>query len=279
MEQEYFAVAFAQMKLTLNYDDVHEFLVENEDYFRQMENIIHSLSNKDYDVLIFPELAYHKKYDKYFLDVSKNKIIVFGSTYINSENFTIVYNNRQKFFVKKMFNSGVEPAVRFQDNISEKEFINRHLKSHTFVLKGKKFIVLNCAEYYKVAYLIARDKTKSKNLFAFLVPCANNNNQVFLNESMALHNHNEQVHSFIVNSIGQYKGEKYSNGESYVFGKISSFEKMCKFAHRLKHSCNIMCLDDGCYLSYGKYLFKNASTFYRSDNFRHTPKNIEIIKI
>ena len=277
MDKEYFKILFAQMKLTLDYNSDKEYLVADDLYFKQMEKIVEKVN--DNDVVVFPELAYHAKYDSYFVNNSKNKIIVFGSEYVGNENYTVVYHNEKRYNIKKMFNSGVEPSVRYSENVSVKNFFKDHLKNHTFKLKGKKFIVLNCAEYYKVAYFIARDGAKSKNLFGFLVPCANNNNEAFITESKALHNHNDNVYSFVVNSVSTYKNQKYSLGGSYVFGRVSSFERECMGDFRMKHSSNICCLDDGSYFVEGMYLYKDSSVYYRSDNYRHTPKNIKIERI
>ena len=279
MNKDYFKILFAQIKLSLDYDSEKEFLVETDNYFDQMEEIINIISNNSYDVIIFPELSYHDKYNTFFLNNSINKIIVFGSVYMGNENFTVVYNNQKKYLVKKVFNSGVEPSIRFQENISIKDFFKHHLKDHTFKIRGKKFIVLNCAEYYKVAYFIARDEIKSKNLFGFLVPCANNNNQVFLNESMAIHNHNEDIYSFVVNSVATYKGEKYSEGGSYIFGILSNFERKNINHPRLNQANNICYLDNNSYIVEGMFYYGNLSKYFRSDNFRHTPKNFKIIKV
>lgn len=279
MKKEYFKILFAQMNLNLGYDSEKEFLIANEEYFKQMEMIMKKIKTNDYDVIVFPEMSYHEQYNNYFLNNSINKIVVYGSHYIGNKNYTIVYHNNKKFYVDKVFSSAVEPSIRYQQNISIKQFINKCLKDHTFILKGKKFIVLNCAEYYKVAYFIARDEVKSKNLFGFLVPCANNNNEVFLTESKSIHNHCDNVYSFVVNSNSSYNGEKYSNGGSYVFGKMSVYEKECRNKNTLKHPSNICYLDEGSYIVEGEFLFKDSSSFYRSDNFRHTPKNLKIERL
>ena len=279
MKKEYFRILLVQMNLKLGYDCEKEFLIDDEEYFRQMEFVMKKICKNDYDVIVFPEMSYHKEYDNYFSNNSKDKIIVYGSHYIGNENCTIVYHNNKKFCVSKAYSSGVEPSIRYQDNISVNHFMKSCLKDHTFVLKGKKFIVLNCAEYYKVAYFIARDEVKSKNLFGFLVPCANNNNEVFLTESKAIHNHCDNVYSFVVNSSAYYNEEKYSSGGSYVFGKMSVYERDCGCENRIKHPSNICYLDEGSYLIDGEFLFKDSSLFYRSDDFRHTPKNLKIERI
>ena len=277
MDKEYFRIGFAQMKLNLGCDNEKEFLIADDLYFKQMDEVVEKID--DCDVVIFPELSYHKHYEDYFLTNSNNKIFVFGSCYVGNENFTVVYHNMKKYVIKKMFNSPVEPSIRYQQSVSVKEFLRNNLKERTLVLNGKKFIVLNCAEYYKVAYFIARDEAKSKNLFGFLVPCANNNNEVFLTESKAISNHNDRVYSFIVNSNSLYNNAKYSLGGSYVFGKVSPFERECVKDFRLKEANNICCLDDGSYFVSGMYLYKESSNYYRSDSFRHTPKNIRIERI
>ena len=280
MKKEYFKIMFAQLKLALDYDGQKEYLIENDEYFKQMEEILKLINENSYDIILFPELAYHKKYDNYFKEISNNKIIVFGSCYINNCNYTIVYNNKEKYLIKKMFSSPIEPCIRYQENISVKKFLKDFLNNHTFKLKNKKFIVLNCAEYYKVAYYIARNESLNKNLFGFLVPCANNKVDVFFSESMALHNHNEFIYSFICNSVATYKQEKYSVGESYVFGRVSSFEREClKEKYRINKVNNICYLDDKSYVVEGMYLYKNYVSYCRSDNYRHTPKNLKIRKI
>ena len=279
MSKEYFSIAFAQLTLNLDYNQNSEYLIADDTYFKQMEKVLEIIKNKPLDILIFPEMSFHEKYENFFLNYSQNKLIVFGSVYKDNSNFTVVFHNKNKYLIKKIFNSAVEPAIRYDYNISTKDFIKNHLKEHTFTLHNKKFIVLNCAEYYKTAYLIAREEKLNKNLFAFLVPCANNNNDVFLTESMALHNHNENIYSFIVNSSSRYKNIPYSTGGSYVFGKLSTFEKELSSINRLNHPSSICMLDNDPCLVEGMYLLKTCSTYYRSDNFRHTPINIKIHKL
>lgn len=279
MNNEYFKILFAQLKVSLDYNKNNEYLIENKSYFFQMDKIIDEIKQSDPDIIIIPELCYHKKYDDYFKTNSINKIVVFGSTYIGSENFTIVYSNNNKYVIKKMFQSGVEPSVRFQTPISTSTFIKKHLKERTFKLKSKKFIILNCAEYYKCAYYIARNKNLNKNLFGFLVPCANNNKDVFLTESKAFHNHNQDVYSFVVNSISNYKNKAYSNGESYVLGKVSQFEKEFVDKNKINHSSIICELNNLPSVVCGEFLFSNSSNYYRSDNYKHTPLNLKIKKI
>lgn len=280
MKKEYFKIMFAQMHMDLICDNEKEYVVADDKYFIQMDEIIKVFGEGDYDILILPELAYHEKYDEYFLSASVGKLIVFGSVYLSGENRTVVYQDGVKHLVRKMFNSGVEPAIRFQNRITVKEFLKNELKSHTFTLHGRKFIVLNCSEYYKTAYFIARDERLCKNLFGFLVPCANNNSDVFLSESIALHNHNDMIYSFVVNSISEYNGEGYAHGSSFVFGRISKFERSHSSLNRITNKTNNICLlDDKPCIVTGEYLFEKASSYYRSDNFRYTPKNIQIRKM
>lgn len=280
MKKEYFKIMFAQMDIDLQCDSIQESVIADEKYFIQMEQIINKFKEEEYDILLLPELSYHDKYDEYFLNVSTGKLIIFGSVYIDGENCTVVYQDGQKHLVRKMFASGVEPAVRFQKRISVKDFMKYELKSHTFLLHGRKFIVLNCSEYYKCAYFIARDEKLCKNLFGFLVPCANNNSDVFLSESIALHNHNDSIYSFVVNTISKYNGENYAHGASFIFGRISKFERTHIELNRLNNKTNNICLlDDSPCMVTGEYLFESASNYYRSDNFRYTPKNIKIHKM
>ena len=87
------------------------------------------------------------------------------------------------------------------------------------------------------------------------------------------------MYSFVVNSSAYYNEEKYSSGGSYVFGKMSVYERDCGCENRIKHPSNICYLDEGSYLIDGEFLFKDSSLFYRSDDFRHTPKNLKIERI
>jgi len=280
MKKEYFKIMFAQMDIDLQCDSMKEYVIADKKYFNQMEQIIKKFNEDEFDILLLPELSYHEKYDEYFINASHGKLIVFGSVYIDGENRTVVYQDGQKHLVRKMFASGVEPAVRFQRRISVKDFIKYELKSHTFLLHGRKFIVLNCSEYYKCAYFIARDERLCKNLFGFLVPCANNNSDVFLSESIALHNHNDSIYSFVVNTISKYNEESYAHGASFIFGRISKFERTHSELNRINNKTNNICLlDDTPCIVTGEYLFESSSNYYRSDNFRYTPKNIRIHKM
>ncbi len=279
MEKEYLNVCFAQLSLTLENSDTSEFLVENQAYHSQMERVLNYLESNEFDVMVFPEISFSKKYSDRLLSLSKGRLIVFGSTYIEGENITVVYYDGKEHLVKKRFLCAVEPAVRSCERISVSKFLTAYLKEHTFTLYGKKIIVLNCAEYYNAAYMIARSSRYSKNLFGFIVPCANNNTKVFLEESRAIHNHNSEIYSFVVNAVGTYSGKNYAKGESYVFGKVSPFEKDCATYSRLEHPGNICYLDDGAYLVTANYLMQNYSPFYRSDNFYFTPKNFNVVRL
>ena len=74
--------------------------------------------------------------------------------------------------------------------------------------------------------------------------------------------------------------EKYSFGESYIYGKISSFEKNClDKKYRLQSSNNICYLDSDVYVVEGEFLCCDDDKYCRSDCYKHTPKNFKIIKI
>lgn len=276
MGKEYFNVCFAQMRLTLENNEKSEFLIENDDYFSQMDKIVNYLEQNEFDIMVFPEISFCERYAQKLKDLSVGRLIVFGSKYIDGENITIVYYDGKEQLIKKRFLCAVEPAIRKCERISVNKFLATYLKEHTFILHNKKVIVLNCAEYYNTAYMIARSERYSKNVFGFIVPCANNNTKVFLDESKAIHNHNSEIYSFVVNAVGTYSGKNYAKGESYVFGKISPFEKECATYPRIEHASNICHLDDGAYLVSGSYLIQNYSPFYRSDNFYFTPKNFSV---
>lgn len=280
MDKDYLSVLCCQIELKLACDKSREFLIEDEIYYKQMNYILSFIKDRSPDIVVFPEMSYSEKFEKSLLKFSQNSLIVFGSIYENGKNETIVFFNQKKIKLEKCYLSGVEPSIRTQENISFTSFKKNHLIGHTFNLKGQKIIVLNCAEYYRTAYYLARDKTINKKLFGFLVPSANNNLDVFMEESVALHNHNDKVYSFVVNSKASYNDKDYAEGGSYIFGAMSKYEREVNNIQTLKNkSNNIVLVDDDPCLIYGEYLINPKTWFYRSDEYKHTPKNLEVIRL
>lgn len=282
LKNNYLAVASFQLKLEIVCKKDCDIMIITDLYKKQMENCIKVLENLKPDIAVFPEMAYSKLYEDAILKLSKNSLIVFGSTYVKSTNITKVYQNGKLYEVIKYFPSGSEPMIRFFEQIDTNTFIQKYLKEHEFFVKDQKIYVLNCLEYYKVAYFIARSKKLSKNLFGFVVPCSNSNPKVFIEESMAIHNHNENVYSFVCNRIK--KDGNFGYGKSYIYGPIQYHEKDWLQEEGIQsdnHNCSILKHDSATpSYSYGYYAIpKCISRFGRSDFYVNTPLNVTVNNI
>ena len=146
---------------------------------------------------------------------------------------------------------------------------------NNIVIKNKKILILNCMEYYAHAYTISR---KYEDIFAIICICSNSNQKVFIEESKALHNHSENIYSFVINCISNYQKEEYAKGNTYIYGPIQYHEQdwLKKEGFELEnHSCSILKLSNKPEYFYGEFT-NNFSRFGRSDNYQNNPKNIEI---
>lgn len=278
MKNNFLSVLQFQLKLNIKCDNVHDYIIVDDIYQKQMEKCISVIKELTPDITIFPEMSYQKDYDSIFKELSKSgKLIVFGSTYIDSINYTMIFQDGNLKQVPKMFPCGSEPMIRFIEKIDILDFLSNHLAEHEFYIKGHKVYVLNCLEYYETAYSIARNYELSSNLFGFIVPCSNSNPKVFIDESKALHNHNEYIYSFVCNRIKNDGMSGY--GKSYIFGPIQYHEKDWLKEEGIiseEHNSSILTLDS-CTPSYayGKFACgKLLSRFGRSDLYINTPKNV-----
>ncbi len=278
LDNNYLSVLQFQLKLEIICKPNEDVLTLSDEYFEQMEKSCEVLQKTKPDICIFPEMSYNEKYDSLFRELSENgKLIVFGSTYIGSLNHTMVYLDGKLNTVIKRYPCGSEPMIRFCDNLETSKFLDLYLKEHEFFVNGKKVYILNCLEYYKAAYLIARNRELSSNLFGFIVPCSNSNPKVFLEESMAIHNHNEHIYSFVCNRI-KNTGE-FGYGRSYIFGPIQGHEKEWLSEEGItseKHNASILTFDTTTpSYSFGNFAL-STSRFGRSDSYLNTPKNLQI---
>ena len=133
-------------------------------------------------------------------------------------------------------------------------------------------------EYYQHAYTIGRE---IKDIFAILCICSNNNQKLFIDESIALHNHSDNIYSFVLNCVSTYMGKDYAKGESYIFGPIQKYEQNFLKKEKIKqidHCCSILNLSNVPQYFYGEFQ-SDFSKYGRSDNYINNPKNIEISKI
>ena len=280
LKNNYLSVLQFQLKLEIKCDSVHDYIIVDENYQKQMQRCIEVLNNLNPDIVIFPEMSYQSEYDLHFTELSKEgKLIVFGSTYIDSINYTMIFHNGSLNKVQKMFPCGSEPMVRFMDKTTVSEFLDVHLSNHEFIVKGNKVYVLNCLEYYETAYTISRNPLYCSDLFGFIVPCSNSNPKVFLDESKALHNHNEFIYSFVCNRIKDDGKKGY--GKSYIFGPIQYHEKDWLKEEGIvcdEHNASILSLDSATpSYAYGNFACgKELSRFGRSDAYINTPQNVTV---
>lgn len=278
LQNNYLSVMLFQLRLKIKCDSTHDYLEVDDEYVEQIEKSIQHICEFKPDIAIFPEMSYHSEYDETFKQLSgDNKLIVFGSTYIGNINYTMAFHNGNLTPVQKIFPCGSEPMVRFIPKITTQDFLRKHLHSHEFWVKDKKVYILNCLEYYEAAYFIARNPKLSEDLFAFVSPCSNSNPKVFMDESRALHNHNEFVYSFVCNRIKDDGTKGY--GRSYIYGPIQYHEKDWLKEEGIisdDHNASILTLDGSTpSFAYGMFACgKSLSRFGRSDCYLNTPKNV-----
>ena len=278
LKNNYLSVMMFQLKLTIVCDSQKDSLVLTEEYFTQMKNSIEAIQKFLPDICVFPEMSYQEEYAKELAELSKSeRLIVFGSDYVGNINKTKVFFDGKLYEITKRYPCGSEPMIRFYEKPDVNTFINDFLSEHEFYIKGHKVYVLNCLEYYQSAYMIARDSKLSENLFGFIVPCSNSNPKVFMEESKALHNHNENVYSFVCNRIKNNGENGY--GKSYIFGPIQYHEKDWLKEDGIfseEHNSSILTLDASTpAYTFGKYLTPDSvSRFGRSDYYFNTPTEL-----
>jgi hypothetical protein len=275
---DYLKVLGFQLKVNLASDHLKEYLIVDKEYNTQMKESLKVIGQLNPDVIIYPEMCYYEKYDSELIELSENRLIIAGSVYEGNINTTIVYDNKVKKRIPKRYASGAEPMARFIDGVEPDEFINKYLEEHTFVVNGKKIVVLNCMEYYFMAYYLAR---KFPDIFALISPCSNSNQKVFVEESAALHNHNENIFSFVVNCVSEYNNKSYAKGESYVYGPIQHHEKEWLESEGIvndKHNASILTLDNEARYFYGEFK-RDLVPYGRSDKYTNSPRKVLVKKL
>lgn len=274
----YLKVLGFQLQLELDCNSKDEYLIPTTIYKAELEAIKDIITKKDSDLIILPEMCYQKELYNYWKELSKNKLIIAGSFYDAGINNTVVFQENKSFFIQKRNASGAEPMVRTIKKCLPNDFQQNYLEEHTFFINEKKIVVLNCMEYYQNAYYLARD---NPDIFAIVCICSNNNSQVFKEETRALHNHCENIYTFMVNCISNYMGNSYAKGESYIYGPIQRHEQawLEKDGYVLDSHCSsILNLSNEPEYFYGEFK-SNFSRFGRSDEYENNPRNIEIGKI
>lgn len=267
-----------QLKVELDCNSKEEYRIDTNEYLEEMKEVKNLISTKNPNVIILPEMCYSEEYYTYFLDLSTDKLIIAGSIYYNGINQTVVFFENKEYRIPKYNASGAEPMIRRIEKHSIEDFLKNQLESHIFVFNSKKIVVLNCMEYYQNAYYIARN---IPDLFGFLCVCSNNNPKVFLEESRAIHNHCEDIYTFMVNCVSTYQGKPYGKGESYIYGPIQQHEKEWLKKDGIvaeEHPASILKLGNDSEYFYGEFI-NDFSRFGRSDNYINNPKMVEVGKI
>ncbi|MCI8345276.1 MAG: hypothetical protein HFJ42_04840 [Clostridia bacterium] len=281
---DYLSVCMFQLKVNLDCNSVDEYIIETKEVNSQLEAAFSIIEKRKPDISLFPEMTYLKKYEKKYQELSVSRIIVAGSYYKNGINTTVIFSDGKKHEVTKCYASGAEPMARKVSFLPVETFIKEELKSHEFWIKGKKLYILNCMEYYHIAYYIARNPQINHNLFGIIAICSNSNTRVFEEETICIHNHNDSIYTFSLNCVSTYKGENYGDGKSYIYGPISQHEKEWlrkEGINSKKNVCHLLSLSESeaSYI-YGEFLpYEKLSIFGRSDKYSSNPKNIIVEKL
>lgn len=279
---DYLSVLMCQLNMTLDCNSKDEYLVETESVYEQIGKAFKIMQDKQPDVTLFPEMAYVKAFEEEYKRFSKQgKIVAAGSYYEDGINKTVVFQDGKKYEIPKGYASGAEPMTRRIAYISPDEFLDVELKKHEFEVKGKKIYIFNCMEYYHLAYYVARSSKYNDNLFGIFTICSNSNTHVFEEESIALHNHNESIYTFMLNCISTYRGKSYGDGQSYIYGPISIHEKewLEKEGFMVKRNpMHILSLSgQDTEYAFGEFICsERLSRFGRSDKYVNNPRAIEI---
>ena len=101
MRNKYLKILGIQLKVDLDCDELNEYLIENDILYKQMSKVKELISKKNPDIIALPEMCYIKELEDHYLKVSKNKLIIAGSIYQNGINHTVVFNNKNKYLIRK----------------------------------------------------------------------------------------------------------------------------------------------------------------------------------
>ena len=99
MRNNYIKVLGIQLKVDLDCNETNEYLIETKEYYNQIEKVKELIYKKNPDIIAIPEMCYVEEMDDYYLKISKNRLIVAGSIYKNGINYTVVFNNKNKYLV------------------------------------------------------------------------------------------------------------------------------------------------------------------------------------
>ena len=275
----YLSVCMFQLNVELDCNNENEYLIETSEVLHQIKSAFFFIEKYKPDIALFPEMTYVKRYKKIYKHLSHSRIIVAGSYYKNGINTTVIFSDGKKHEIPKAYASGAEPMARKITFLNPEVFLKQELKKHEFWIKGKKLYIFNCMEYYHAAYYTARNPELKDNLFGILSICSNSNTHVFEEETVCIHNHNENLYTFVLNCVSTYKDEHYGDGKSYIYGPISQHEKEWLRKEGLdskNNVCHVLSLSKNkAQCMYGKFVFpEELSRFGRSDLYLNNPRDI-----
>lgn len=275
----YLSVCMFQLNVELDCNSQYEYLIETNEVLKQVEAAFDIIKKYQPDIALFPEMTYLERYEKTYQKLSISRIIVAGSYYKDNINTTVIFSEGKKYEIAKGYASGAEPMARKISFIQPEEFLKIELKKHEFWVKERKIYILNCMEYYHIAYYIARNQELNDKLFGIFTICSNSNTRVFEEETVCTHNHNEDLYTFVLNCVSKYTGESYGDGKSYIYGPVSQHEKEWLRKEEIeskKNVCHVLSLsNEKAQFIYGEFVFpENLSRFGRSDKYLNNPRNI-----
>ena len=262
--------------------------VELKEVEDQVKRIWEIMDETHYDLVVFPETCYFPDLSDEYVKRSENCIIVAGSGY-NEEgvNETHVYQNKCHCVLRKIFPSPFEvmelnhPNNNWPDEIIKdwETQIQKNTWPDYFISlpDGRKAVILNCMDYYRLGYYLAASSVISPKLWGMIVPSSNGRQDVFLRLTGAIHDANEKVYSIIVNSRDKNRRAKEDQGGSYVYGPITRNVKgkMVGIGQTNDHSSAIYQLgDDAEALAMNLLPGEDVTFFARSKNFFSNPTNI-----
>ena len=277
----YLSVCMFQLDIQMDCNSKREYPIETTEVLKQIEKAFYIIKKYQPDIALFPEMAYFERYEKTYQELSVTRNKEAGSYYKEEINTTVIFSNGVKHEIPKAYASGAEPMARVIPLMEPEVFLEKRLFEHEFWIRGKKIYILNCMEYYHTAYYIARKKELKDKLFGIFTICSNSNTRVFEEETVCTHNHNEDLYTFTLNCVSTYKGEKYGDGQSYIYGPVSVHEKEWLRQEGIeskKNVCHILSLEkEKSQFIYGKFVFpESLSRYGRSDKYLNNPRDIVV---
>ncbi len=148
---------------------------------------------------------------------------------------------------------------------------------------GQRLAVLNCMDYYRMGYFVANSSVISPHIWGIVSPCSNGQQEVFFRLAGAIHDANDLIYSFVVNSHNQTRPPGSTQGQSFVMGPITHNTKALlslqtgqkddhfAYIYKLGEDAEVLFLDliDG----------KDVCFFARSKDFKSTPTNIQRVSL